>query len=320
MNLAVFTGKPFFAAPQHVGGPIVEPETRERFHRLADEAFDRNWLTNSGPLSLRLEKEVAARHGVAEAVFVGNATLAQEILMRGMGLTSGEALVSANTFVATAHVCEALGVKPVFCDIDPVTLNMDPVNCERKITPDTKVIIPTHVFGVFSDMPALKKVAVRHGIKLIADAAHAFDCDREGVAAGGFGVPEFISFHATKFFSTLEGGAILTNDGALAERMREIRNFGFDRPDDAGKLGANAKGSEISAAFGLASLDALPGRHRLLKEIRDIYLDGLADIPGLRAHQVDMFGQNNYRYFAVFVDAGFGLSRDALLGALRCEN
>ncbi len=320
MDLAVFTGKPFFATPQHVGGPIVEPETRERFHRLADEAFGRNWLTNSGPLSLRLEKEVAARHGVAEAVFVTNATLAQEILMRGMGLTSGEALVSANTFVATAHVCEELGVRPVFCDIDPATLNLDPADCERKITPHTRVIIPTHVFGVFSDMPALRKIAARYGIKLLADAAHAFDCDLGGVAAGGFGAPEFLSFHATKYFSTLEGGAVLTNDSDLAERMRELRNFGFDRPEDTGKLGTNAKGSEISAAFGLASLDALDGRRSLLKEIREIYLDGLAGVPGLRMHRVDALGRNNYRYFAMFVEEGFGLSRDALFHALRREN
>ncbi len=321
MDLAVFTGKPHFSIPQHVGGPIVEPETRERFHRLADEAFERNWLTNSGPHTVRLEREVAERHRVADAVFVTNATLAQEVLMRGLDLTGGgEALISSNTFIATAHVCEELGLKPVFCDIDPETLNLDPADCERRITPRTRVIVPTHVFGLFADMPALRAIAARRGLALMADAAHAFDCDLGGVAAGGFGAPEFISFHATKFFSTLEGGAILTNDPDLAARLRAVRNFGFDRPEDAGRLGTNAKGSEISAAFGLASLDALEGRRRLLREIREIYLEELAGLPGLRIHRIDALGRNNYRYFALFIEEGFGLTRDRVFQCLRREN
>lgn len=320
MKLAVFTGKPFFDVVQHVGGPVVEPETRERFHRLCDEAFERNFLTNTGPFTLRLEQEVAARHKVKEAVFMANATLAQLILMKAMGIASGEAIVSANTFIATAHVCEWLGVRPVFCDLDPATLNLDPADCERKITPNTRIIIPTHVFGVFADMPALARIARRYGIHLMADAAHAFDCDLGGTPAGGFGVPEFLSFHATKYFSTLEGGAVLTNDRELAERMREFRNFGFDRPDDTGKLGVNAKGSEISAAFGLASLEALDSRRRLFKEIRDIYIEEFATVPGLRIHPVDDRGANNYRYFAMFVEKEFGLSRDCLFQALRREN
>jgi dTDP-4-amino-4,6-dideoxygalactose transaminase len=320
MELAVFSGKPRFAAPQHVGGPIVEDGTRERFHRLADEAFARNQLTNGGPLTQALEEAVAERHHVADAVFMTNATLAQLLLVKAMGLGPGEAVVAANTFVATPHVCEWLGLKPVFCDIDPATLNLDVADFERRVTERTRLVIPTHVFGRMADMRAILGAAAKRGVAVLADAAHAFDCDRGGVMPGGFGVPEFFSFHATKFFSTLEGGAVVTNDRALAKELRELRNFGFDRPDDAGKLGLNAKGSEISAAFGLASLPALTERRRLLLDVRETYLRELAGVPGLRMHAVDAEGGNNYRYFAMFVEEGFGLPRDALFHALRREN
>ena len=321
MRLALFTGTPHFPVQQHVGGPIVEAETRRRFHELADEAFDRNFLTNYGPLALRLEEEVARRHRVADAVFVANATLAQMVLMKVMGLTSGEALVSANTFIATAHVCEWLGMRPVFCDIDPATLNMCPGDAARKITAETRAIIPTHVFGVIADMPAFSGLARRHGAALLADAAHAFDCDRGGVPPGGFGVPEFLSFHATKFFSTIEGGAILTNDASLARELREVRNFGFSSPGDAGKLGINIKSSEISAAFGLASLPAVEERRNRLKAVRDVYCAELSGVPGISIHDLDGAGRNNYRYFAMFIDPEtFGMDRDMVHNALLLEN
>lgn len=319
-SLAVLGANALFAVPQHVGGPIVEPETRKRFHKLADSAFDRNYLTNNGPLATRLEEEVARRHRCRDAVFAANATLAQMILLKALGLDSGEALVSANTFVATAHACLWSGVTPVFCDIDPETLNIDPRDAERRITSKTKAVIPTHVFGVLADMDALAALCRRRNLTLLADAAHAFDCTRGSAFPGGFGAPEFLSFHATKYFSSLEGGAILTNDAALAVELRAIRNFGFNRPGDAGLLGMNAKGSEIAAAFGLASLPALEARRRRLKRIHDIYAKELSPLPGLRIHAVDAAGRNNYRYFSLFVEEDFGLERDVVRQILRQEN
>lgn len=320
MDLAIFGGGPLFSTPQHVGGPIVEDETRERFRILSDEAFGRNYLTNSGPLAAKLEREVARRHRCADAVFVASATLAQMILMRAMGIRDGEALISANTFIATAQVCDWQGVRPVFCDIDPRTLAIDPADAEARITERTRAIIPTHVFGVFADMEALTELCRRRGLLLLADAAHAFECTRGQTFAGGYGAPEFLSFHATKYFSTIEGGAILTSDATLAEELRALRNFGFNRPGDAGMPGINAKGSEISAAFGLASLPALPERRRRLMEIRDIYMRDLAGLPGLRIHDIDSDGVNNYRYFALFVEEAFPLPRDTVWQVLRQEN
>ena len=321
MELAALTGSPFFPVPQHVGSPIVEPELRDGFFRLMDGVLARNQFTNSGPLAVRLEEEMASRFRIGEAVVIANGTLAQLLLLKALGFASGEALVSANTFVATAHVCEWAGLRPVFCDIDPETLDLSPADCERKMSPGIRAIIPTHVFGVMADMPALGSLARRHGAALLADAAHAFDCDREGIPPGGFGVPEFLSFHATKFFSTFEGGMVLTGDSSLARELRELRNFGFDRPNDAGKLGLNAKLPEASAAFGLASLPFLEGRIRRLREVREAYIRELEGVAGLRIHRLDRCGRNNYRYFALFVDEpAFGLSRNELVRALRLEN
>lgn len=320
MDLAVFGAAPRFEKPQPVGFPLVEPETERRFHRLVDEAFRRNYLTNDGPLVRRLEEEVAARHGSAHAIFMGNATLAQLMLMKALGLESGSVLVSANTFISTAHVCEWSGLLPIFADLDPGTLNLDPAEIIRLAGPDAKAVIPTHIFGVMADMPGIVRLARERGLRVIVDAAHAFDCDREGVRPGGFGVPEFLSFHATKFFSTFEGGAVLTDDDGLARAMRDLRNFGFAGVDDVRALGINAKGSEMSAAFGLASLPALAGRRERLRAVYEAYNRELAGIPGLRTHRLDRFGTNNHRYYAVFVEAGFGASRDAAVDAMWRDN
>ncbi len=320
MELAVFSGKPGFDTPQHVGGPIVEPETRRRFHQLSDEAFYRNYLTNDGPLSRRLEEEVAVRHGVRHAIFMANATLAELVLLKALDLPPGEAVIAADTFISTPHMCEWLGLKPVFCDIDPATLAMTPETCAAKLTDKTRLIIPTHVFGVVADLPALAKLANEQGVKLVADAAQCFDWDRGGVAPGASGVPEYVSFHATKFFSTIEGGAVFTQDDDLAENLRMMRNFGFDRTAQSQFAGTNAKASEINAAFGLASLPALPARLERLTAIRQTYLRQLSGVPGLRIHDMDATGRNNYRYFAVFIEEGFGAERDAVYEAMRREN
>lgn len=320
MGLAILSGKPYFSISQHVGGPIVEEETRKRFHEFADQAFARNFLTNSGPLAERLEREVAELHGVSDAVLVANGFLAQLVLMQCMELGEGEAIVPANTFVATAHACETYGLNVVFCEMDAKTLNIDAEAAERLITDRTRLIVPTHVFGVFSDMPRLREICDKHGIALLADAAHAFDCDLGGVRAGGFGASEFLSFHATKYFSSIEGGAIVTNDSELAKRARSVRNFGFSAPNNAELLGINAKMSEMSAAYGLASLPALDGRREKLLTVRNAYLKVLTGVPGLRIHQVDAWGRNNYRYFAIFIEDDFPLTRDEAEWVLRAEN
>ena len=320
MDLAIFGAPPRFAKPQPVGFPLVEPETVRRFHRLVDRAFLRNYLTNDGPLVRRLEEEIAALHGSRRAVFMANGTLAQLMILKAMGLESGSVLVSANTFIATAHACEWSGLEPVFCDIDAGSLNLDPEEIRRRHRPDVRAVIPTHVFGVVADMRGIAPLARERNIAVVADAAHAFDCDRNGTRPGGFGVPEFLSFHATKFFSTFEGGAVLTDDAALDAALRDLRNFGFAGVDDVRALGINAKGSEAAAAFGLASLPALPARRERLRQVHDLYARELAGVPGLRVHNLNQAGRVNYRYFAVFIEPEFGVGRDAVAAALWQDN
>jgi Predicted pyridoxal phosphate-dependent enzyme apparently involved in regulation of cell wall biogenesis len=320
MKLAIHTGAPLFATVQHVGGPIVEPETLERFRRLQDAVFARNYFTNNGPLARRLEEEVAARHNVRHAVVVANGTLAQLLVVKAMGLEKGEAIVSGNTFIATAHACAWEGMKIRFADIEPETLAIDPDDVERKITSETRAIVPTHIFGVFADMKKLRDIAKRRNVMLLADAAHCFDCERDGTKAGGFDVPEWLSFHATKFFSTFEGGAVVTNDDALAGEIRALRAFGHDGPVRNGMVGLNAKLSEIHAAMGLASLPALEERKRALFAVRQTYVNALAGIPGVRVYPVGADGENNCRYFAFSLGDEYGVPREALVDVLRREN
>lgn len=320
MNLAIFGGAQRFVKPQSVGAPIVEPDTHKRFLKLQAGVFERNFYTNDGPLLRELEEAVASLHHVRHAVILSNATLAQLLLMEVLGIRSGKVLVSANTFIATAHVCEWVGATPVFADIDCGTLNLLPSEIDRLADRDVKAVVPTHVFGRFADMKEIIAKADRLGIKVVVDASHAFDCtDEEGVYAGGRDVPEFLSFHATKYFSTFEGGAVLTNDVSFVDELRSLRNFGFVGVDDVRALGLNTKMNEVSAAFGLAQIPALERRRERLCAVRDWYLEGLVGIPGLRMHELGG-GRNNGRYFALFVEDGFGVSRDALCEVLWKEN
>ncbi len=319
MEPAILGGKPQFTASQPVGYPLVEKETQQRFHRLMDGVFARNFYTNDAPLLRRLEDELAARFNVAAAVAVANATAGQMLLMKAMSIESGQVIVSANTFIATAHVCEWLGAEPRFADIDPTSLCLDPEQFDQPAFDKATAIIPTHVFGVMADLPALARLATARDWKILADAAHAFDSQRDGIKPGGFGIPEFLSFHATKFFSTFEGGAILTNDAALAQALRELRNFGFAGFDNVDALGINAKMNESCAAFGLASLPALEERRAKLAAVYDKYVETLAAVPGLHVHDLKQ-NWTNHRYFAVFIEPDFGLDRDSVNTALWREN
>lgn len=322
MNLAIFGAHPAFEHPQHVGGPIVEPDTRERFHKMADDAFGRNWLTNDGPLLRRLEEEVARIHKVRNVIAVSNGTVAQTVLQQAMGLNGGgAAVVSGNTFVSTARCCTNAVMRVCFADCEKDSLNMDPASAALCVAQDTRVLIPTHVFGRFADLPKLTALARQYGIAMFADAAHTFGCTHDGVYAGGAGIPEFMSFHATKFFSTIEGGAILTNDDALAFECRAVRNFGHDPVSGIiTRVGTNAKLSEIHAAFGLASLPALEARRALLRSIYETYCAELAGVPGIDVYPLGEKDINNHRYFALFVRPDAGLTRRELEQTLLREN
>lgn len=223
-DLAIAGGEVAFKEPLHVGRPNIvrQDALLERIRGV----LDRGWLTNNGPLVQEFETRVARLTGARHCVAVCNGYSGMELVLAALDLR-GEVLVPSMTFVSTPHALQWRGITPVFCDIDQATLCMDPAAAERAITSRTSAVIPTHLFGAVCDVEAFEGLARRRGIALVFDSAHAFGCSHAQGMAGGAGRAEVFSFHATKFVNSFEGGAITTNDDALAQKLRLMRNFGF---------------------------------------------------------------------------------------------
>ena len=253
-DLAVFGGKPAFDTQLHVGRPNIGK--RAAFLKRVNDLLDQKWLTNDGPFLQEFEVRISQMIGVKHCVAVCNATIGLEILAKAIGL-SGEVILPSFTFVALAHALRWLGISPVFCDIDPVTHNLDPSRVQELITDRTTGIIGVHLWGRPCEIEKLEEIARRHRLKLLFDAAHALGCSHNGRMIGNFGNAEVFSFHATKFVNTFEGGAVATNNDELAAQLRLMRNFGFAAYDTVSSLGMNGKMSEVSAAMGLTSLESL---------------------------------------------------------------
>jgi dTDP-4-amino-4,6-dideoxygalactose transaminase len=316
-DLAAFGGSPAFENQLHVGRPNMA-DKQEILHRL-EEIIDRRWLTNAGPNVQRLEDELAHRLGVKHLICTCNGTVALELAIRAAGLT-GEVIVPSFTFVATAHALQWQEITPVFCDVDPATHNIDAAQIERLITPRTSGIIGVHVWGRPCNVEALQAIADKRGLTLMFDAAHAFLCTHGGQWVGGFGRAEVFSFHATKFFNTLEGGAVATNDDELARRIRLMKNFGFTGYDQVSHVGTNGKMNEMSAAVGLAGLEATDEFVAVNRANYEMYRECL-QIPGVRLIDYPQNEINNYQYIAVEIDEPeAGLSRDEVVAILHAEN
>jgi dTDP-4-amino-4,6-dideoxygalactose transaminase len=288
--------------------------------RRVNEMFDRRWFTNDGPLvkefEARIQKLVGAKHCVAMC----NATIALEIAIRALELR-GEVIVPAYTFVATAHALQWQEITPVFCDMDPETYNIDPAKIERLITPRTTGIIGVHVWGRPCDTDAIESIAGKHTLQVMYDAAHAFGCSRLGQMVGSFGSCEVFSFHATKFINSFEGGAMVTNDDVLAAKMRLMRNFGFAGYDKVIYPGTNGKMTEICAAMGLTSLEAMEGIVASNRRNYEAYADGLRGLTGISLIVYPTTERMNCQYVVVEVDPEASpLNRDELVAVLHAEN
>jgi dTDP-4-amino-4,6-dideoxygalactose transaminase len=316
-DLAIFGGEPAFAEPLHVGRPNIG--NRDRLIERINDMLDRNWLTNNGPYVQELEARIAQFVGVRHCVSMCNGTVALEIAIRAVGLT-GEVIVPSFTFVATAHALQWQEITPVFCDVDPRTHTLDPAKVEAMITPRTTGIIGVHTWGRPCDIDSLEAIAKRRHLQLLFDAAHAFGCTYNGKLIGTFGRCETLSFHATKFFNSFEGGAVLTNDDSLAEKMRLMRNFGFSGYDNVIYIGTNGKMTEVCAAMGLTSLESVGV---FIETNRRNYVDyhrGLKDAPGVTVMAYDERERANYQYVVCEVDeAAAGLTRDDLVQVLAAE-
>lgn len=249
-----------------------------------------------------------------------NGTVALEIAIRALNLT-GEVIVPAFTFVATAHALQWQGITPIFCDIEPEDYCIDTRRLEDLITPRTTGIIGVHLWGRPCDIDALTDIAQRRNLKLMFDAAHAFGCSYKGRNVGGFGNCEVFSFHATKFINTFEGGAVVTDDDELAAKIRLMKNFGFSDYDRVVYIGTNGKMSEPSAAMGLTSLESISEFIAINRRNYEEYCRGLDGLDGIRLLRYDGCEQYNYQYIILEIDEErTALTRDQLVSMLHAEN
>ena len=316
-DFAIFGGSPAFAEPLHVGRPNLGD--RDLLMTRIEGILDRGWLTNAGPLVAEFEQTIAETVGVRHCIAMCNGTIALEIAIRAAGL-SGEVIVSPVTFVATAHALQWQEITPVFCDVDPRTHNLDPERVEAMITPRTTGILGVHLWGRPCPIDELAAIAGRRGLTLLFDAAHAFGCSYHGEPIGKFGTAEVLSFHATKFVNSFEGGAIVTDDTEFAKKATLMRNFGFADYDKVSYVGTNGKMTEVAAAMGLTSLESRDHFFEVNKRNYDAYLAGLEGVAGIELMPYDEHERCNRQYIVIEVDEPSGIRRDDLQRILWAEN
>lgn len=275
---------------------------RKKFDAYINRIIESGWLTNNGALAQELEHRLKEYLGVKNIVLVSNGTLALQVAYKLLGLT-GEVITTPFTFVATASSIVWNGLDVVFADIDPHTFNMDPDKIETQITSRTSAIVPVHVFGNPCDLERIQQIADKHSLKLIYDAAHAFGVLYRGESILRWGDVSTLSFHATKIFHTIEGGALIIQDNQLAEQARKIINFGITGPETIECLGINTRMNEFQAAMGLTLLDEMEkvlAKRKALKNLYDSLLGDVLEMPHWNPN-----ASHNYAYYPVlFPDEG----------------
>jgi dTDP-4-amino-4,6-dideoxygalactose transaminase len=314
-ELAFFGGESAFKDPVHLGMPNIG--NRRQYLAYVNEILNSRWLTNNGRFVQQLEEQLAAFLGVRHCILVSNGTTGIMIALRALEL-SGEVIVPSFTFVATAHALHWLGLTPVFCDVNPLTHNIDPRSIEMLITARTSAILGIHLWGQACAINELDSLSQRHGLSLIFDSAHAFASKSGSTYIGNFGDLEIFSFHATKFFNTFEGGAVTTNSEQLAQKVRLYRNFGFAGQDNVVSIGINGKMDELSAAMGLNLLPDVPDLLSKLRNNYRHYKKGLAAIPQLQQVQYTNLQSNNCQY--IVIEINDEIDRDMVLAIMQSEN
>ena len=278
------------------------------------ELWDSHWLTNMGVKHKALERALEDYLGCEYVALYANGHLALENLIEAFEL-HGEIVTTPFTFASTTHAIVRRGCTPVFCDIDPETFTLDPRKLEALITDKTVAILPVHVYGNLCDVDAIDAIAKRHGLPVLYDAARAFGVEKDGVSAGLFGDAAMFSFHATKVFHSIEGGAVCCRDEQMLQRLCDLKNFGIHGPESTPYVGGNAKMNEFCAAMGLCNLrhlDEQIARRRAVTERYDAHLRGVG---GLRVNRVPEGVRFNYAYYPVVFD-GYKYSRDEVFARL----
>jgi len=293
-----------------VTSPLLPP--LEEFTPYLEDIWKRKWLTNNGHYHQELEKALCDYLKVPYISLFTNGTLPLICALQAMRIT-GEVITTPYSFVATTHALWWNGIKPVFVDVDPLTGNMDPEKIEAAITPKTTAIMPVHVYGQPCDTKRIQEIADTYGLKVIYDAAHAFGVEKDGVSVINAGDMATLSFHATKVYNTIEGGALVCHDAQTKQRIDYIKNFGFANETTVVAPGINGKMDEIRSAYGLLSLKYVDEAIEKRRKVAICYRKILKNIQGIRYFD-DVEGvKHNYSYFPIFVsEREYGMSRDAL--------
>ena len=302
-----------------VTSPLL-PDLQE-FNKYLQQIWESKWLTNNGSFHQLFEKALAEYLGVEYISVFTNGTLPLITALQALGLTKGEVITTPYSFVATSHSIWWNGLKPVFVDVEPSTGNIDPEKIEAAITENTVAIMPVHVYGQPCDVERIDVIAKKYNLKVIYDAAHAFGVTKDGQSILNWGDISTLSFHATKVFGTIEGGALVCHSAEMKHQIDNLKNFGFRGEVTVEAPGINGKMDEVRAAFGLLNLKqvdaAIERRHQVAQRYREVIdkIEGLSylqELPNVRY---------NYGYFPIFVDeAKYGMSRDALYDKMKEAN
>ena len=279
--------------------------------------WDSHWLTNMGEKHVEFQNQLISKLSLDNIELFTNGHMALEMTLQAMGLT-GEVITTPYTFISTTHAIVRNNLTPVFCDINPLDFTIDVSKIESLITDKTSAIVPVHVYGNICDVHELERIAQKYKLKIIYDAAHAFYEEYEGVNIGNFGDASCFSFHATKVFNSIEGGATCYHDKELGKKLYQLKNFGIKNEDEIIGVGANAKLNEFCAAMGICNLRHIDEEINRRKVVYELYMDRLSDCKGIRCNTISSKTKSNYSYFPIVVDPiEYGYTRDELYGRLK---
>ena len=292
------------------------PEYEEYIEQIKP-IWESRWLTNMGKQHDEFERELGEKLGVENIMLFVNGHMALEMVLQAMHL-SGEVITTPFTFVSTTHAIYRNGLTPVFCDINETDYTMDVSKIEELITEKTSAIVPVHVYGNICDVEKIEEIARKHHLKVIYDAAHAFDVKYKGKSIATFGDASMFSFHATKVFNSIEGGAVVYKDAGIGHRMYNLKNFGIQSEEEIESVGANAKMNEFQAAMGLCNLRHIDENIEKRKNIVTYYRECLKDCTGIRLNSDQKNVKSNYAYMPILIEPEvFKASRDELYSVMR---
>ena len=312
-----------------VTSPLLPP--LEEFTSYLQQIWDSKWITNNGQFHQQLEQALAEYLGVKYLSLFTNGTLPLITAFQALGIREGEVITTPYSFVATSHSICWNGLKPVFVDIEEETCGIDPEKIEAAITPNTVAIMPVHCYGKPCKTAEIDAIAKKHNLKVIYDAAHAFGVTQDGQSILKAGDISTLSFHATKVYNTIEGGALICHSAEMKYHVDNLKNFGFRGETTVVAPGINSKMDEMRAAYGLLNLRQVNAAIEARKQVAKQYVEALQDVKGIRIFQpmIDSFASNlspltsklNYSYFPIFVDEKhYGISRDALYEKMKANN